>query len=1411
MPLQEEHSSLIKRSRDSCEICKEYSSLGRLSSYERLGNLDIQKYHKIYTGADYERSLNEALKEHMKDYYPDVNTRAYSLPEGYILRNRDFKELKEEAKKSGEDDVDLPANYLAVARVFDEVKYAWKDVPSLTIADYAFTDTLFKVGDAMQRKKFIEAYGVSSENMKSGDHDVFGFGLSGRHIVGLFFQVKGTKPDANKKTVWKDFKIATKQVHKDIDVFRRICCKFITADVKLAGFPAFPMFSKSDLEKAIECEGCRARILISDPYDAKYFTTFLKRHGIELKPWDKDPNSPIMNIYKSIFELYVCAASAVKMPRNLIQLFKKSDEQMKEMLMILTPHQRKLVTSIDKVIYLCGTSGTGKTFVLKKRADTKEGKVLMINMAGGLLTSEFQHHFEENEEVEVIDGRKEGLEENLQRLKKFLQENGKGKHVLIDEVSFTLGFQDVITTEALSNHWEWVADMEDQVESITVSFRPNDQSYTRDFSLQDVKPGGFQVEILERVKRNTRKVAELFLAIGDYSRRIFTSFEKTHRMDLEESKSGFLPKLFLIPSCFSLHPDRCRDEILCEAVRTFHAIHAIYDECSPSSPKMPLYVVVDDAKRRNVFVNAVASLDPSFPVIFHHRNGEFRRKRPPALQRLKELFFGKRTRKNVPLVVVTEEEMIGCHPKNVTVVLDLPRSKWINYSRLIATTGENKFLVIEKEEERTGKFSRITEEIRGWDIKESKISVADLNRTLEKFRKKYKSQDIVNLEEDVCPIVSFPGMEMDWDEGEGEDEDEKEMLEFRLRGMFGPPASGKSRKIDLLMRQLLERGYQVHLLHPGSALSREVYRQRWKHKPNMYIEDIDASKIKSLLPIMEHVQNAGKAARMKKEEQEGKDEADSLIVVVEDCPLLNELQRIKERLKQLRERKMKVILAFKPHSEDGQLDDIKRAVEVFKDSPDSTAIVLSSQPTNVDLLRHIQRNEAGIALKLEARSLAVSSLPAAIVPGQPVRFFKCSGRHLGYICRGEGTCHKSVAVASAIMTDHQSYILASDKDLLKSLQVLLNRLEIQVIHPENFRGCEASVIVSLDVNDDWLLEVISRSRTQLIIIDNIPGHEDLWRTMTEEQLVQTWDGPSPEDIAANPGILFSLDEKENFLNVGEYCVLPDLVEKCAFYVFQEPTWNGTGGRIGEEAVGLLDQHTGAIQNLSKMWEALNKTLPLPSSSSPFAEWGYAWDGNPGEAPEIGDERRREIIELLERKGVKWEPKHSPPVALDIRGIGGGLLESLTLTLTGSLLHLPLLKKRMEKNDERSSPELNAAEPMPNGVQSNPSDALLHQIQLAANIIMRPIILIGEVLSRTFFPQVVGDGEKDWRGILLFVQENPQLTIIPIVPHRMSGDVWMEMEELPKAHGEDQPHSSRKRIPFRGKVKVTWKRHTATIL
>ncbi|CAG0888971.1 unnamed protein product [Darwinula stevensoni] len=290
------------------KICNTLSQLGSLKSYARNGNLDIREYLKIYLGADKKAALKDAAPKYIEEHYPKAYKQAYSLPEGYILNNREFNTQKKSS------DIHLPQE--SVSMVFNALKDAFRHVPSLTIFEYAFTDTLLKGIDKKKRKEFIDNLKVPVEALESGDHDVFGIGIFGKDIVGIFFQIKATTSKSNQKTFLKRLEEATKQIKKDLTVFCTMCGEFLNGNVKLAGFAAFPMLSKSDLKKLMKSKDCTERILTSDDLrNEKSFQSFFNENKIELKEFD-NPEPLVMQSFKDIFDLYICAASAVNIPRN---------------------------------------------------------------------------------------------------------------------------------------------------------------------------------------------------------------------------------------------------------------------------------------------------------------------------------------------------------------------------------------------------------------------------------------------------------------------------------------------------------------------------------------------------------------------------------------------------------------------------------------------------------------------------------------------------------------------------------------------------------------------------------------------------------------------------------------------------------------------------------------------------------------------------------------------------------------------------------------------------------------------------------------------------------------------------------------------------------------------------------------
>ncbi|CAG0888969.1 unnamed protein product [Darwinula stevensoni] len=124
-----------------------------------------------------------------------------------------------------------------------------------------------------------------------------------------------------------------------------------------------------------------------------------------------------------------------------------------------------------------------------------------------------------------------------------------------------------------------------------------------------------------------------------------------------------------------------------------------------------------------------------------------------------------------------------------------------------------------------------------------------------------------------------------------------------------------------------------------------------------------------------------------------------------------------------------------------------------------------------------------------------------------------------------------------------------------------------------------------------------------------------------------------------------------------------------------PTWDIVGGRVGALAMekrDILNEQTGEILKYFSLetWKAIDPDL---NPSSPFTDWSYVRTSDKGEVPAVGGERKKRILELLQRKGVQWKDKDKPPVPLDMEYGVEGFLQGLSVILTGSLLHLPLLK------------------------------------------------------------------------------------------------------------------------------------------
>ncbi|CAG0891156.1 unnamed protein product [Darwinula stevensoni] len=450
---------------------------------------------------------------------------------------------------------------------------------------------------------------------------------------------------------------------------------------------------------------------------------------------------------------------------------------------------------------------------------------------------------------------------------------------------------------------------------------------------------------------------------------------------------------------------------------------------------------------------------------------------------------------------------------------------------------------------------------------------------------------IVLVTEEEFTCERFPGFakENDWIE-EGDEEDVKKILGSWLTGIFGYPASGKSRKVDRLIKRVVELRGGVILFLCGSEIFNELIRRRWESQATVEIVPFHevVMGIESLHDIVESiiVSLRGYLMRIQKEDLVG-----PVVAVVEDCSLGKwKFADIDTVVKTLKANNLKLIISFKSHSVHAHGISVEGVINSLEKNEDSTAIVIRSHPTDYHILRRIiQRENSWFS---EVKNFCKSS---EAVVGPPVLYlnYTCSGTHCGCICFGKERCGNSSLVQKSLvqsilakMTEEDKpQVLVMDDSLVRELRESVRdiRQNIQISHYKDFGGFEASVVISINGNLRDTHDVISRCRTRLIIIDNLLANESIWKALTEAELIQTMDVSFPMDIQDNSDTHMKLKQFLDFVS-----------------------WNEGGKRIGKEMLrrGLMDEDTGAFLNLPpKLWKALNEYEPFPASF-PFTDWGF---------------------------------------------------------------------------------------------------------------------------------------------------------------------------------------------------------------
>ncbi|CAG0884467.1 unnamed protein product, partial [Darwinula stevensoni] len=460
----------------SCQFCIGLRDVASLTKGQQRDGIDIRNLLQVHMGFDKKTPFAEASKIYLEQHYPEAGETHYSLPSGYLLKKDDFEGLlwhaREQLDKPDGEDVELPRDHAAFAEVFIRAKDFCCSYPSLLVTDYKFCETFNRQRafhralsniPAKERRKIEEEIPVLE-----GSHDIFLSYPCGKRVYNIFFQIMKIPSGSKQKTVQKSMRKAIEKGEEDKAVFTTVCGPFLDPAAIVVAFPAFPSMERERLREFLQCDSCSGKTLTRDdliiPDD---FRAFLQRNNVVGLP---EECSECPSAYS-----------------------KAIDEQMEKTLCLLTPEQKRLVDADEKsswLLIISGGSGTGKTLVVKERAKQlaqrdQNVEVLVVNLAGGQLTKDFRLDLQDEKNIKVLDGRKDEIPEDREGIFNFLW-GQEGKHVLLDEVPLTLGISDHMDERSLSEHWAEISGLKGRVRSLTIAFRPNDATYTRDIDLQGV-------------------------------------------------------------------------------------------------------------------------------------------------------------------------------------------------------------------------------------------------------------------------------------------------------------------------------------------------------------------------------------------------------------------------------------------------------------------------------------------------------------------------------------------------------------------------------------------------------------------------------------------------------------------------------------------------------------------------------------------------------------------------------------------------------------------------------------------------------------------------------------------------------------------------------------------------------------
>ncbi|CAG0902261.1 unnamed protein product [Darwinula stevensoni] len=380
-----------------CERLKNLSELRRMKEC----HIDDPRQNKMMKVRDvgYEQlSFLEAAKKYQKKFYDDAENKSHSFPNECLLKNRTEEILLREfdETESGRERKRIPKQYEAVAKVFNVVKEQFCNTPSFVSWDYDFDTTIYRamgVTGKNKREKKKARFEWEKEGFKflPTEQDVCLIALNGNCVLFLVFEVKSLERASNLTALLnKKTGKAEDQLFKGEQINEKIFGAMAFSHTFHCSFIAFPFLSRSDVKDSLGCD-CDKHILTEDDLQScATFRRFLKNNGITLLGQNtQDPSAKAC--YLDMMQTYVAASASISdLPRTTAELHQRIDGSMNKSLLLLTLHQKEILWKDQKVLFLAGGQGTGKTYLFLKRAEelaSNGASVIIVNMSDGKLTS----------------------------------------------------------------------------------------------------------------------------------------------------------------------------------------------------------------------------------------------------------------------------------------------------------------------------------------------------------------------------------------------------------------------------------------------------------------------------------------------------------------------------------------------------------------------------------------------------------------------------------------------------------------------------------------------------------------------------------------------------------------------------------------------------------------------------------------------------------------------------------------------------------------------------------------------------------------------------------------------------------------------------------------------------------------